>query len=193
MLGAWVGCAFCAFAEMRVERVFLPERLVRGNTGMAAVQEALAAEVHRFDGCGADPAELRVTLDATGAVTAWTLGPTPSAGAQCVRTALADFAFPALGRPTELFLSYVPGVGVSALAGGLAPAEIAATIAAATDRFEACYERFVDAPVRGKLAVAFTIDARGRVVDGEGASVGGVLPLTVNVELRIGITHRTPL
>ena len=36
-------------------------------------------------------------------------------------------------------------------------------------------------------------DARGRVVDGEGASVGGVLPLTVNVELRIGITHRTPL
>ena len=39
LLGAWVGCAFCAFAETRVERVFLPERLVRGNTGMAAVQE----------------------------------------------------------------------------------------------------------------------------------------------------------
>lgn len=144
--------------------------VARASGGMAAVQEALAAEVHRFDGCGADPAELRVALDATGAVTAWTLGPTPSTGAQCVRTALADFAFPALGRPTELFLSYVPGVGVSALAGGLAPAEIAATIAAATDRFEACYERFVDAPVRGKLAVAFTIDARGRVSEAALAS-----------------------
>ena len=32
-----------SFAETRVTRVFLPERLVRGNTGIASVQEIDAA------------------------------------------------------------------------------------------------------------------------------------------------------
>lgn len=36
-------CACGALAETRVERVFLPERLVRGNTGIAGVQEIDAA------------------------------------------------------------------------------------------------------------------------------------------------------
>ena len=39
VVGLAAGCAFCALAETRVERVFLPERRVRGNTGIAAVQE----------------------------------------------------------------------------------------------------------------------------------------------------------
>ena len=39
VMGVLAGCACCTFAETRVERAFLPERLVRGNTGIAAVQE----------------------------------------------------------------------------------------------------------------------------------------------------------
>jgi len=37
--GALLACAAAACAETRAERVFLPERMVRGNTGIAAVQE----------------------------------------------------------------------------------------------------------------------------------------------------------
>ena len=39
VLGVLAGCACWSFAETRVERVMLPERLVRGNTGIAPVQE----------------------------------------------------------------------------------------------------------------------------------------------------------
>ena len=39
VIGVLAGCACCAFSATRVERVFLPERLVRGNTGIASVQE----------------------------------------------------------------------------------------------------------------------------------------------------------